>query len=855
MAPHKSQAKPSKAGSGHAKKPASVSAPSRPVVLPAIPLPMIPKQSSKSNKRVPNASSSNGIPASSLEAALVAHADHVPVSDDTKVSQLAKTSDDQVNGSNVEKAEHATNSVSLSNGMRNGNNKGSNPSLHVNGVNGVNGANGVNGIHDVDDADGRSNDSRYAHISGIFLPDVESITGSRSVSASVSASANCNTNQGAHDAPGHVSQQQPQSATSPTNLSDQQLPFHHLPKHPSTHPLQHQLSTDQLPDPANLHGAPHLHRYQHHPHMSNGGGVVFGGFAGSHNSSPAPPLNGFMPPPPPLGPVDSENHIRSQQNGRHHAPSGSNSFPGPINTQFRPDMPPASTVDTYGQIPAPIPHPVFDPFSPTVGRFGISTPHSLHGSHASGEPNGVENGTIAPYHPNGVPFGNHARHEPPVGHPHPAPHFPPFMPPEPFGRPVSFIDEGLRDSIMYFQDQFDSGELTDCVLELVSTKGLHHPVKITGHKFILARSPALKHHIMAARATDLGSHTITVESDDPYLRSDAWWSAVRRLYLFPLLNPAIMADAASGLHFADGKADRFEFCLGYAAAGHLLHMPDVFMRGLHMTADFITWDTVEEALGFVFEGTIQRHVNYDNDQDVELDFGYGPDVRFLLQATMNFLINAFPPNFELDHSVTDPPKLARIPPTPTAATSPASGMAPTIARGTNMHGAMKPNRLSSIKFGDLPAALPEDGALLSRSPSKCSPVLSRILLNLPFQELRVVLTSESDGASGWNTAQDRYHAVADVVAEREARRMRAVEAIRAGLVPNSQEIQQRLSAQRRYAIVEPWDVLNWQEEVVQPRGAEVPRIVRRWVPQFSDVSGMVQQQLPPQHFGVPDSMV
>ncbi|KAG4217058.1 hypothetical protein PC116_g34461 [Phytophthora cactorum] len=172
-----------------------------------------------------------------------------------------------------------------------------------------------------------------------------------------------------------------------------------------------------------------------------------------------------------------------------------------------------------------------------------------------------------------------------------------------------------------------------------------------------------------------------------------------------------------------------------------------------------------------------------------------------------------------------------------------------------MHGAMKPNRLSSIKFGDLPAALPEDGAPLSRSPSKCSPVLSRILLNLPFQELRVVLTSESDGASGWNTAQDRYHAVADVVAEREARRMRAVEAIRAGLVPNSQEIQQRLSAQRRYAIVEPWDVLNWQEEVVQPRGAEVPRIVRRWVPQFSDVSGMVQQQLPPQHFGVPDSMV
>ncbi|KAI1469041.1 uncharacterized protein F4812DRAFT_356153 [Daldinia caldariorum] len=842
MAPPKNQAKPGKAAPGHTKKP-TATAPIRPVVLPAIPLPMIPKQSSKSNKRVPNASSSNGIPASSLEAALVDHADHAPVNG--KVSQSAKTSGDQVNGTNVEKPEHATNSVSLSNGLHNGDTKGSNAALPVNGVN------GANGVHHVDDVDGISNDSSYAPISATFAPDAESIAGSRSVSASVSASANGNTNnQGAHDAPGHVSQ--PQSATSPTNPPDQQLPFHHLPKHPSTHhPLQNQLSTDQLPDPTKLRGPPHLHRYQHHPHMSNGGGVIFGGFAGSHNSSPGPPLNGFMPPP---GPVDGENHIRPQPNGRHHhAPSGSNGFPGTINTQFRPDMVPASGIDNYGQVPAPIPHPVFDPFSPTVGRFGISTPHSLHGSHASGEPNGVENGAVPPYHPNGMPFGSHAHHEPPVGHPHPAPHFPPFMPPEAFARHL--IDEGLRDSIMYFQDQFDSGELTDCVLELVSVKGLHHPVKITGHKLILARSPALKHHIMAARATDLGSHTITVESDDPYLRSDAWWSAVRRLYLFPLLNPAIMGDGASGLHFADGNADRFEFCLGYAAAGHLLQMRDVFIRGLQMTADFITWDTVEEALGFVFEGTIQRHVNYDNDQDVELDFGYGPDARFLLQATINFLVNAFPPNFELDHSVADPPKLARIPPTPAGAASHTAGMPPTIARGTNMHGAMKPNRLSSIKFGDLPAALPEDGGPLLRSPSKCSPVLSRILLNLPFQELRVVLTSESDGASGWNTAQDRYHAVADVVAEREARRVRAVEAIRLGLVPNYQEIQQRLSAKRRYAIVEPWDVLNWQEEVVQPRGAEVPQIVRRWVPQFSDVSGMAQQQLPPQQFSVPDSMV
>ncbi|KAI0377385.1 hypothetical protein F5Y04DRAFT_180414 [Hypomontagnella monticulosa] len=857
MAPQKGQPKPGKAVPGHAKKQPSTS--TRPVVIPAIPLPMIAKQLNKSTKSIQHApanSSANGNPASSLEAALADHtdhADHAPAPNGAKALQPAKTSVKEVNGSAVEKPDHATDPT--------------NPTNTVNTLHGAyNGsadtkcydtptpaaANGVNGTND-------GVGPKSAHPPA----EPESTLGYGSRSASISASVN-GTNQGANDAVQTLSQ--PPPATSP--LSDQQLSFPPYRPHGPTHPLQQQLSTDQLPDPANLRGPPHMHHYQHHPHMSNGGagnaggggvggvGVVFGGFAGSHTPSPVPPptgSTGFMPPPPSV-PVNGDNRMHPRPNGHHHTHSGSNGFPGPINTQFRPDMMPVSTMDTYGQVPSSGPHPNFDPFSP-VGRYNLSTPHSLHGSHASGEPNGVENGAAPPYPPGGVPYGGHGHREHPVGHPHLGPHFPPFIPPEAFARHPGLMEEGLRDSIMYFQDQFDSGELTDCTLELVSTKGLHHPVKINGHKLILARSPALKQHIMAARATDLGSQTITIESDDPYLRSDAWWSAVRRLYMFPLLTPAMIDDAADGLRLADDKADRFEFCLGYAAAGHLLNMRDVLMRGLQMAADFITWDTVEEALGFVFEGTTLRHTNYDNDQDVELEYGYGPEARLLLGAVMNFLVNAFPPNFELDPTAIDPPKLARIPLAATAAIppSPAIHTAPTIARGTNMRNPGKPNRLSSIKFGDLPAAFPEDGTAPPRGPAKCSLVLSRILLNLPFNELRAVLASESNGVSGWNTAQDRYHAVADVVAEREARRLRAVEAVRTGLVPGSHLIQQRLSGQRRHAIVEPWDTLSWQEEVIQPRGAEVPRIVRRWVPQFAVVSEASQQQ--PPLYDARDSMV
>ncbi|KAI1388108.1 uncharacterized protein F4822DRAFT_302499 [Hypoxylon trugodes] len=841
MAAHKGQPKPGKAASGHAKKQSSVAAAStRPVVVPAIPLPMMPKQQ---NKHVPT-TPSNGFPASSLEAALALHndhADHTPAPVTTRAQHSAKPLANEVNGTNVEKPENTTKTVngahhadSNSNGNSNGTEKIDTPLASTNGVNGTS-----------------SGPQQLSSTSSVV--DTEFAFESRSGSAS----ATNGTNQeliGANYAVQNVSQ--PQSATSPLD----QLPPFYYPPPPPTHPLQHQLSTDQISTHANLRGPPHMHHYQHHPHMSNGtgaagagpGGVVFGGFAGSHTPSPVPPPGGFMPPPPPV-PVNGENTIHPRPNGHHHASSGTNGFPGPITTRFGPDMMPASTVDSFGPASASVPPNHFDPFSPGFGRFGLSTPHSFPGSHTSGEPNGVENGAM-PHPPNGMPYGGHGYHEHPVGHPPPAANFPPFLPPpEAFTHQPNFFDDGIRESIMYFRDQFDSGELTDCILELVSTKCLHHPVKITGHKLVLARSSALKHHIMAARANDSGSHTITIESDDQYLRSDAWWHAVRRLYMFPLLDPPMLNNPATGLHFANDKVDRFQFCLGYAAAGHLLNMHDVFIRGLQMAAEFINWDTLEESLGFIFEGTSQRHLTFDN-QDVDLDFMYGPEVRFLLNVTMNFLINAFPSDFELDPFVPDPVKFARIPTATNMVSSPTSSTAHPIARGTNTRSQAKSNRLTNIKFGDLPATLPEDGNGPPRGPAHCSPVLSRILLNLPFNELCAVLTSESHGISGWNTAQDRYHAVANVVAERESRRLRMVDAIRAGTVPGSPKIQQRLSAQRRHACVEPWDVLNWQEEVVQPRGAEVPRIIRRWVPQFL-VASEVPQQLQPQLYDPRNSIV
>jgi hypothetical protein len=466
-----------------------------------------------------------------------------------------------------------------------------------------------------------------------------------------------------------------------------------------------------------------------------------------------------------------------------------------------------------------------DGFATNATHFEPPTPHSFHGSHTSGEFAGLDN--IAPFRPNGLAFDHDHRN----GRRHGVHPMPPFVTQQQFPH-RSTMEEELLESVNYFQSQFNSAELADCTLELKYPGGYSQPAKIDAHKLILARSPALKQYIMIARAADPGSHVITVNATDRYLRSDAWFVAVQRLYLHPLFSPP--HPTANGTDFAGSNLDQFRYCLGYAAAGHLLEMGDVLLRGLQIAASMVNWHNVEEALSFAFEGATQRHfLGDDGNEYVDVDFAYGRETRILMGSITSFLINCFPSNFELDTSVPDPSNFARIPAIALTQLSSAKS-APAIARGTATRRLSKGNRLSVIKFGDLPAAYPdEETAPALREPAKCSPQLSRILLNLPFEDLRFVLTSESSTPQAWSTAQDRFHALTEVVAERENRRLRAVEAVRAGAISGFREIWRRLSSTRRYDIADAWDVLNWQEEVTQLDGARGPNLIRKWVPQFA----------------------
>ncbi|KAI2636811.1 hypothetical protein GGS21DRAFT_51232 [Xylaria nigripes] len=652
------------------------------------------------------------------------------------------------------------------------------------------------------------------------------------------------------------------SYVSQPHLADSTTQNEFAPSVPTlARPLPHQqpMVDQHHPAPFNAPHPHHMHLHQHGHQSSNGGGIMFGAFD-SHTPSPAPPFSGFMPPPHP--PMNGENRGPPPPNSHHHTHSNSSGFPGPINTRFRENMPPMSTMDAYGLAPGPLPPVHIEPYAPGAGRYGPPTPHSFHGSHASGEPNGIENAPL-PYHPSGSYA--HAHHHPPGP-------IPPFIVPQPYSRQFNFANEEVIGGVNYIRSLFRVEDLSDCILELISARERHPPVTISAHKLILARSPVLRQLILTPGVT----YTITIETNDAYLRSDAWVNAIQHLYLYqhqlPHPHDLVLGNAGNGMNLAGDRASQFSFCLGYAASGNVLAMPDIIIRGLEVAASILTWDTIETGLGFVLENTIQRHFDHGAEPEEAspstfLEFGYGRDTEILLAAILNFLVGEFPPNFELDTSVLDTSKIARIPmsattrttttttTTATATTTSQNARAtrkamPAIARGTIMRQPAQQARLSSIKFGDLPAAYPDDGALLHREPAKCSSVLSLILLNLPYDQLCHVLTSGSNGVSGWSTAQDRYHAVAGVVAEREERRLRAVEAVRSGAVPHAPEIQSRLSAPHRYTVAKEWDVLNWREEVVHD---EMPRIIRRWIPQF-DVAQQPTQQASPL-YDIPDSMV
>ncbi|KAH6842638.1 hypothetical protein B0I37DRAFT_200813 [Chaetomium sp. MPI-CAGE-AT-0009] len=489
------------------------------------------------------------------------------------------------------------------------------------------------------------------------------------------------------------------------------------------------------------HPAPMNRPGFHQPHLSNlsNGSLVFNGFHDSNASSPAPRSGGGFAPPPGLLP-----------------------YPPPVDGYGRPLL--AS--------------PAVDGFPPNlINHPGPPTPHSFHGSQSSVQaeehvfnhypagngtaahpPASAGQGTMPP--PGMVPPMNG------TGHPTPG-SVPAYQALRDQDEALSFLRHGISDNTF-----------NDCVLEVrfpdspefqdhPGYRQLHRVLRTHGHRFIFSRSPMLA-GVMKSQGTAPGG-VILLETNDEYMRSDIFWYSLRSLYGWSLADGHLPTE----LRLRD-IGDDLKTALGYISTARYLQLPWVHSVAVHRASSLLFWNTIELAVKFVSQ---IMAVSPRND---------GFNISALLEQVLSFIIHNFPANFALDINAGDY-GFPRFPPSSPPTRNP---NAPTIANGTSgglhsrqssMTQAQMPRnprvssnlRLSQIKFGDIS---PSKNGCSSRAPTPNETLLSRILLNLPFEPLKQILEHPHLAKlSGELTPASRQSMITDIIVERELRRQRALE--------------------------------------------------------------------------------
>jgi hypothetical protein len=566
----------------------------------------------------------------------------------------------------------------------------------------------------------------------------------------------------------------------------------------------------------------------HHAHPS-ASSLMFGGYPESNNSSPVPPLSAGNAPP---YPYPQQQHYGGGRHGPHqsngsHSQHMSNGYspmgpPPPPGYYPRQDgfMPQGAGNENYARRQMVSFGPP-DGYSPSATPFGVenqrlasydpSTPHSFHGSQSSA-PNDQDNSApfYAQYptavisngsngHTDEVRLYQQPRPKPRTGS---QPLVPATINHPAMTAPAPPSTDHLDGLLIYLQSQFGDSTFADYTLELRYSDDRAEPVRIPGHNLMFARSPTLK-AIMTAQAQESNSdgltvRTLLIESDDRFLRSDSFWMAVQRLYGGPLLDLGVAnvtllptISRSSTTPIPGTPADRFDLALGYAAAGHILQIPPVINRGAEIAGHFVGWETAEKALDFALDGGLDSQWTIPEQRDqARCPSTYGPAVNMIIYATLNFIVQNFPPQLDLDTSVKEPPRNHRLP------------------RVEEHHPPPQNPLLSKIQFGEYEEEKSEDPVV----------TLSKILLNLPFHLLKYVLESPRLGnVQIWASTELRRKVMHRVIEEREQRRNKVRDNTH---IPNTE----------RVANSKEWNAVGWQESVA-PLGAHdvAPTLTKTWV--------------------------
>lgn len=490
-------------------------------------------------------------------------------------------------------------------------------------------------------------------------------------------------------------------------------------------------------------------------------------------------------------------------------------FPAPMPMPH--EQVPITGVDNFGNpILATAP---MNSHVPVAMNHGPLTPHSFHGSQSSRDAAEFANRHLANGN-NSVDFGRGQ----PTGI---------VPPPHNANRQVSFTHNGFQmgqamDFAEYISSMFARPDFADCevVLEipdrLTSINSAQAagqpsgPLRLPAHQLVLSHHPLLRRMIQEQlRQTD-GPREVRIVSNDPFLRADSMWRAIKYLYGFRYVPLPHEVEKQPSV-------EKFHFALGYAAAGARLEVPYVSITAIREAIELLSWDTVEKGMEFALAG-----LEYDSDPRPtqiphafpQFRYKHGAYVGELVDKIMGFLATNFPRDFTLDTTAEDP-RYSRLPARHPRRETPDQ----ILKKG---HGSSRSGDIN-IKFGDLELNETNGHGLPSPQASTVHLVaLSRLLLNLPYEILKVVLESNGLGeVAGWRTVQDRRRAMIAVVAERERRREHLLRELASGRLELHVPVE-GLRSEKPRLLPGNWSNVCWKEECLYR--SEGPVLNRVWTP-------------------------
>lgn len=316
---------------------------------------------------------------------------------------------------------------------------------------------------------------------------------------------------------------------------------------------------------------------------------------------------------------------------------------------------------------------------------------------------------------------------------------------------------------------------TDCRLTIRDSTG-EGEVNLDAHRVVLAANP--KFLRLFAKAQGAKSPSVhVIQLNGPYLRVASFVEALKFFYGCPVPLLEYHRPGSAGSEDHPSNVDCMATAVGYIASGWWLDNGPIGDRGVEVAAGLLHWDTIGTALGFALDGGLGDSFKVEDGSDDRSGVSssdqspsragepvvprptYGHWSTDFLKRIINFLTSCFPDNFYLDQAA---PQFASCP------------RLPALPNSSKDH-SRKPSdpRLSQIRFGEMSSE--ED----HQRPSFTTTTVSSVLLSLPFAILKSVL--ENYGIAERLGADTIASIMRQVVAEREARRTKALEAYTASL--------------------------------------------------------------------------